>query len=292
MIKIILHKINNIKSKILMYVLRYYVGYCRIYSKKSVEKSAPLIISLTSYHKRFPTLFYTLESIFQQRTDLKYEVILVLSQEDIDIFGGLPTHIEEYQSRGLNLIVVEENLKSYKKAYYTAELGKPIITIDDDVYYPSWWLQRLMLEVNKTPNTVLAYRGHYILRKNGDFLKYKEWLKTSDNNYIIEPKYSFLPTGTSGVYYPVGALNGLNRSKDIFLKLCPHADDFWFKYLTVSNGFKAKRIVRKNIHFKVISCGESLFEINVAGGENDKQFKKILAHDSNFHQKLCNEMSI
>lgn len=288
----ILRKLNGVRYTILMYIFRFYMQYCRIYLKRNVERSAPLIISLTSYHKRFSTLFYTIESIFQQKTNVKFEVVLVLSQEDIDIFGGLPTYIEEYQSRGLNLIIVEENLKSYKKAYYTAELDKPIITIDDDVYYPSWWLQRLMLEVNKSPNTVLAYRGHYILGKNGDFLKYEEWLKTSDNNYIVEPKYSFLPTGTSGIYYPVGALNGLAKSKNIFLKLCPYADDFWFKYLTVNNGFKAKRIVRKNIHFKVISCGESLFEINVAGGENDKQFKKILAYDSNFCQKLCNEISI
>lgn len=288
----ILRKLNGVRYTILMYIFRFYMQYCRIYLKRNVERSAPLIISLTSYHKRFSTLFYTIESIFQQKTNVKFEVVLVLSQEDIDIFGGLPTYIEEYESRGLNLIIVEENLKSYKKAYYTAELDKPIITIDDDVYYPSWWLQRLMLEVNKSPNTVLAYRGHYILGKNGDFLKYEEWLKTSDNNYIVEPKYSFLPTGTSGIYYPVGALNGLAKSKNIFLKLCPYADDFWFKYLTVNNGFKAKRIVRKNIHFKVISCGESLFEINVAGGENDKQFKKILAYDSNFCQKLCNEISI
>lgn len=288
----ILRKLNGVRYTILMYIFRFYMQYCRIYLKRNVERSAPLIISLTSYHKRFSTLFYTIESIFQQKTNVKFEVVLVLSQEDIDIFGGLPTYIEEYESRGLNLIIVEENLKSYKKAYYTAELDKPIITIDDDVYYPSWWLQRLMLEVNKSPNTVLAYRGHYILGKNGDFLKYEEWLKTSDNNYIVEPKYSFLPTGTSGIYYPVGALNGLAKSKNIFLKLCPYADDFWFKYLTVNNGFKAKRIVRKNIHFKVISSGESLFEINVAGGENDKQFKKILAYDSNFCQKLCNEISI
>lgn len=254
-----------------------------ILSNTSLSNSEGVVISLTSYYKRFSTLYLTLESLFQQKTKYSFQVSLVISQEDISLYGGLPKNIEKYIERGLNLIIVEENLKSYKKAFYTLELNEPLITVDDDVYYPEWWLDNLLNQVEFYPDTVLAYRGHYILSDNDGFKKYESWLNESDNFYLDKGSYSFLPTGTSGVYYPAGALNGLNESKEYFLKLCPTTDDLWFKYLTTINGFKSKRIQRKNIHFIILGSDKGLCDINILGGGNDTQFNNLLDFSNEFY---------
>ena len=145
-----------------------------------------------------------------------------------------------------------------------------------------------MDESKKMPGTILAFRGHYILedKVTNKFKPYKEWLKKSDALYIDQANYKFLPTGTSGIFYPTGSLNGLKETKKKFLDICPHADDFWLKYICTINKYKAKRIGTKNIHFILMSKGESLFDINVEGGNNDIQFNKILDYSPSFYKIL------
>lgn len=284
--------LKKLINKIMPYFIKFYLYLCMILFKRSSIhgnlNTAQVVVTLTSYYKRFSTLKWTLQSLIQQRTTYNYRLILVLSKYDIEKYGKKPDYLADFEKRGLEVIIVEENLKSYKKAFYTYDLGLPLITADDDVYYPSWWLERLMDESKKMPETVLAFRGHYILvdKINNKFKPYKEWLKKSDKLYIDEANYSFLPTGTSGIFYPVGALNGLKETKNKFLDICPHADDFWFKYICTINKYKTKRITVKNIHFILMSKGESLFDINVEGGNNDIQFNKILDYSPIFHKIL------
>ena len=61
---------------------------------------------------------------------------------------------------------------------------KSIITVDDDVYYPSWWLKIMVDSALSNPNTVMAYRGHYIVNKNNRILTYMDWLNKSDKFLI------------------------------------------------------------------------------------------------------------
>ena len=58
-----------------------------------------------------------LESLFQQDYQEDYEIILYLSQEDIDKFGGMPIKVEELIERGLQVKIVDENIRSYKKVF-------------------------------------------------------------------------------------------------------------------------------------------------------------------------------
>ncbi|NWK74512.1 hypothetical protein HYG93_09455 [Acinetobacter sp. SwsAc6] len=285
-------KVSSIYNAMYVFAIKIYLLFCYFVIKRKIplsKEKADVIVSLTSYHKRFKSLKWTLESLMQQKTQYQYRLILILSQEDIKKYGKLPGYLSNFQKRGLELLIVEENLKSYKKAFYTYEMGAPLVTADDDIYYPLYWLQKIMEESVKTPNIILAYRGHYILNENNKILPYVEWMKWSEKNFYKEERYSFLPTGTSGVYYPIDSLKGLKESKENFLHICPHADDFWFKYLTVCNAFKARRISEKNIHFPIMNKGESLFEVNVGEGLNDIQFEKIFLKDLAFFRKIIEE---
>ncbi|MFX6505275.1 hypothetical protein ABTG29_12030 [Acinetobacter baumannii] len=65
------------------------------FSSKKVASDAPVIVSLTSYYKRFDIVYLVVESLFQQNYQGKYEIIFSISQEDIDKFGGMPKNIEK-----------------------------------------------------------------------------------------------------------------------------------------------------------------------------------------------------
>lgn len=278
---------KKLSKRWVLYTL--YVYY--LLSKRCVSENAPLIISLTSYHKRFDVVYLVIEAIFQQNTDVNFQVVLTIAQQDIDIYGGLPKNIDPLIKRGLQLRVVDENIKSYKKIYYIANENhrKAIITIDDDIYYPNWWLQSMLDAVKDCPDTVLAYRGHYILQNNQSLLDYKSWLEHSDDIYDNTPLFSFLPTGTSGVYYPVGSLNGLYDSKADFLNLCPCADDLWLKFICTENGIKGKRISVENLSFTELKSVDHLGRYNVAEGGNDVQFQNLMSHSTRFVSRILSD---
>ncbi|MDW5308329.1 hypothetical protein R7J43_19435, partial [Acinetobacter baumannii] len=61
------------------------------------------------------------------------------------------------------------------------------------------------------------------------------------------------------------------------------------KYITVMNGFKAKRILERNIHFMILKDGDSLMAINVDGGGNDIQFGKITNHSLEFLNRILSD---
>ena len=285
-------KVSSIYNAMYVFAIKIYLLFCYFVIKRKIplsKEKADVIVSLTSYHKRFKSLKWTLESLMQQKTQYQYRLILILSQEDIKKYGKLPGYLSNFQKRGLELLIVEENLKSYKKAFYTYEMGAPLVTADDDIYYPSWWLNGLIKSSVDFKNTVLAYRGHYILCENKKILKYADWMVWSNSNFIEKSSHRFLPTGTSGVFYPVDSLKGLKESKAHFLSICEHADDFWFKYLTCINGYRSKRLQEENLHFLTMSKGESLYDINVVGGGNDIQFNEILNFDTKFKKIILND---
>lgn len=292
MVEKIVNKLIYLCSYIFTYILAKLNISMPLDKMVSTVDKSDIIISFTSYWKRFETVHYTLESLFRQKTDINFSVVLVLSQEDIDKFGGLPTKIDRYLKYGLTLKIVKENLKSYKKAFYTYDLGKPIITVDDDIFYPSWWLSKFYTNIKKNPDIILAYRGHYIIFENCQILPYVEWCKISDKKYINIPNETFLPTGTSGVYYPKESLKGLAESKDIFTKICFEADDLWFKYICLKNGYLSMRLFDRNYQFISFDDGETLYEKNVLGGANDIQFQKIIQFDPLFLSSIKKNLNL
>ena len=58
-----------------------------------------------------------------------------------------------------------EDIKSYKKIYYTAKeyYDYRIVTADDDFFYPSTWLEELDDVHKKNPNTIVCHRSHRII---------------------------------------------------------------------------------------------------------------------------------
>lgn len=252
--------------------------------KLHTSENSNISISLTSYGKRIDKVFLTIESIFSQKGIELLSVTLWLSKKDIGK-NYLPPSLKRLERRGLRIKLVDENIKSYKKIYYEYIERKSnenaiIVTADDDVFYPPFWLKSMYLAHLKNKNSVICHRGHFIKAKMPkNFDSYVNWTETFETDYSpFCPQKSLLPTGVGGVMYPVQSLYGLDKQLGAFLEYCPTADDIWFKLTSLKNNFGAIRISNKNIHFlPVLSFNMKGLELhNINEGGNDTQFNRAL----------------
>jgi len=247
------------------------------FSSKALNKgNEGVVISLTTYGERINSVYLTIESLFNQKQPVN-KIYLWLSRQDTSE-GSLPRTLLRLQARGLTIKFVDENLYSYKKLIYTYEIEKTeveyIATADDDVYYPRKWLEKLLLVSKREKNkAVLCYRGKIIQFKAGKLDDYSDW-PTADNT--DNDKNKIMPTGVSGVLYPINSLKDVNQ-KNIFLDGFKTADDIWFKFITLKNGFQSRLITQNSVHFPPVISSingplKGLEVINVEGGMNTKIF--------------------
>lgn len=192
---------------------------------------APLLVSLTSYAKRFATLHLTLRGLLLQ--DMRADaVILWVDAED---FPQLPDAVLALRDLGLS-IRTTENLRSYKKLIpLLAERPEAfIVTADDDLYYPANWLSDLVETARHHPGEVVGHRCHRIRRSaDGQILSYEQWQKNIGGS-LSGP--DIFATGAGGVLYPPGALHRDTLRKDLFQLLAPTADDVWFYWMARRQG--------------------------------------------------------
>lgn len=246
---------------------------------KGIKKNNPrkLIISITSFPKRFNKLHLVLYSLLTQ-TLRPNKIILVLSKQEIEDERDIPDKILFLKKLGLDIKFVKENYKSYNKLIFTLKdfPNYNIVTVDDDIIYPKWFLEKLYIKHKKYSKDIICYRAH-LIKKEGDKLKpYLGWM-----NYDIKKFYqgiNLFPTGVSGVLYPQKSLSKEIFNSKVFLDICPLADDVWFKAMSLLNKINCRRIFEnKNIHFPILRSTQetALFKENVGLGKNDKQIKKV-----------------
>ena len=235
-----------------------------------------LVISLTSYGNKLQLLYLTIESLFRQ-TVKPNKIILWLDQTKYDTYESIPVALHKQEERGLEIRLCED-VRSYTKLV-PALLNYPdsiIISVDDDIIYPIDFIERLYRAYQKDSSKIYFYRGHYVLfNEDGTPRPYIEWVLKGAKGCDI---YNF-PTGVSGILYPPHCYHEDMTNKDLFLKLCPYADDVWFKAMTMLKGTLCEQIPTPHFDrlFIPLDIDEtsSLQSINVVRGGNDKQIKAV-----------------
>ncbi len=218
------------------------IGYYVLFKHKRHFKSAQeridhdlpgeLIISLTSYPKRYATLRPTLECLLSQ--EIKPDrVILWVAKEDAE---ALTPDIKALEEKGLDIRITATDLKVYNKLIpaLTEFPDAFIVTADDDIYYPPEWLGELIKYWDKLDSRIVCHRAH-IIKMNDDQLPapYNSWKwgaqAANDTDRIF-------PTGVGGVLYPPKSLP-LPETLDsaLFQKLAPGADDLWLYWMARKN---------------------------------------------------------
>ncbi|MEL7030006.1 MAG: hypothetical protein AAGL49_12555, partial [Pseudomonadota bacterium] len=114
-----------------------------------------LIVSLTSYPPRFPTLHLTLRSLSEQ--SIKPDrIILWIAESDRT---SLPSDIDALENIQIEFV---KDVRSFKKLVFAVERYPDsfIATADDDNYYLQDWLELLIRGWSKTAPTITCHRAH------------------------------------------------------------------------------------------------------------------------------------
>lgn len=243
---------------------------------KAHELPNSLVVSLTSYPKRYSTLDLTIKSLLDQEVKPN---LIVLWVTDKDLLQ-LPDKILRLQS---DIFCVKEcfrDIKSYKKIVPALELypSATIVTADDDVYYPPSWLGSLVTISQSSSDAIVCWRAHSPrYHEDGRLKPYKEW---EWNTALTNAGAGTLfPTGVGGVLYPPGSLSPKVADIDTFMSLAPHADDVWLFFMGHLAGSDYRR-VDGDFHLLTWpgSQSSSLMQQNVGKDENDLQIQALEKH--------------
>ena len=244
------------------------------FSNQKVNGDTPVVVSLTTYGKRLQVVYFTIESIGNGRIKPKR---LILWIQDEKQYLNLPKNLQRLRERGLE-IRLSRNYGSHTKYYpYVTEFATdnlPLVTADDDVFYPKYWLEGLYGAYLKNEEVVSCYRAHLMLLEDrGDRVApfYRWGMCVTD-----VPSYMHQATGVSGVIYPPKLLYALVDAGDVFLDLCPKADDIWLHVNAIRNGYKIKQIFKQDLHFRTIPFTQQggLIQQNAHEGLNTIQADK------------------
>jgi glycosyltransferase involved in cell wall biosynthesis len=280
-----LYKGVVVSTKLMDKEIKRFFNDILVSKKKFLDKleAKNLIVSFTSFPARMPFIEYTLFSLVQQSIR-PAKIVLWLSEEE---FGNkknsIPENIKKYFEFNFEIQFVKENYRSYNKLVFALGLYSDslIVTVDDDIYYKNDWLEMLYHTHSRFPKDIIAHRVHNISFKDKYIDVYRNW-----NGKERELSYLNFLTGVGGVLYPPGCLYFDVCKYDIFLNLCPYADDVWFyvmailqktKIRVVRGGYK-KLMVFDYIFKKASRRIPTLMQINVDNNQNDIQLKAVLEY--------------
>jgi hypothetical protein len=200
-----------------------------------------LIVSLTSYPGRFNTLHLTIKSVLDQSVKPD-QIILWVDKASI---GLLPAAVKELEGGLFTCRVCEDDLRSFNKIIPTL-LAHPdafIAIADDDIYYPDFWLERLIAAYDPKEPTIVYHRGHRIAyRPDGRLAPYSSWTRGVRDEDSLEPGTDVFPTGVGGVLYPPGSLPAIATDAGLLRQLSATCDDSWLYFMWRQTPWKAKRV--------------------------------------------------
>lgn len=246
------------------------------------QRRRQIIISLTTIPSRVDTVWITIESLLRQRFPPD-RIILWIAEDE---FKGipLPPRLLAQTRRGLEIRRCD-NLKSYKKFYYTM-LENPdayVVTVDDDVIYAESMLEEMVKTYKKNPGCVICNRSHMIRTHHGQISLYRKWKVFEDRSReerMQGPSYSNFFVGCGGTLFPVFLLDQRLFQKEVFLDIAPTGDDIWLNFICWVSGVKVKNTegILGFVIFMEEKSKNGLLLQNVGKRRNDIQMKAVLEY--------------
>ncbi|HQN64206.1 MAG TPA: hypothetical protein PLR90_01415 [Methylophilus sp.] len=243
-------------------------------SNRQVNGDTQVVVSLTTYGKRLQVVYLTIESIVSGCARPKR---LILWVQDEHQFLNLPKSLQRLRERGLE-IRLSKNYGSHTKYYpYIKEFAAdnlPLVTADDDVFYPQFWLEGLYQAYLKDDKVVSCYRAHLMLidEESNKVAPFYKWGMCNTD----VPSYMHHATGVAGIIYPPKLLHMLANAGDVFLELCPKGDDIWLHVNSIRNGYKIRQIFKNDLKLRTIpfTQQDGLIQQNAHEGLNTIQADK------------------
>lgn len=263
------------------------VHYLRVAPKKRhrCDEASDVIVSLTTFPERVGAAWITIESILRQSKP-PGRVVVVLAEEEFTN-EIVPSSITRLRSRGVEILWTSRNGRSYNKLIPTRQKyrNEPIVTVDDDVYYPRWMLSSLIEASEKHPDAVVGHRGWEVTVHDGQLLPYPDWPEAN----ATTPEALVFLTGVGGILYPPGILpESLLLDLHLATELCPTADDVWFWAVAQSSGVPRHCLGKLPLRL-IDSQGltRSLASVNWHEGQNDIQIAATVEYFGGLSQMVA-----
>ena len=239
-----------------------------------------LVISLTSYAARFPTLHLTLKSLLDQSVRPN-RIVLWMAHDDV---GRLPEEVRALAGETLEIRETED-LRNFKKILPSLKAfpGAFILICDDDSYYPDNWLERTVAAYDPQEPTIVCNRAHKVAyTPSGEVAPYRSWKRNWAHSSTATARTDILPTGNGGVLYPPGSLPPETNDLELIRQLSATSDDVWLYFMWRKAGWRAKRVPGPKREFLEWpdSQGQALWAFH-RGGKKDEHIRDMARHFGN-----------
>ncbi len=243
----------------------------RLTGRSLTEPDGP-VVSLTTYGTRSRRAYLAIESIAHGHL-LPSRLILWIDDEKL--FRDLPATICRLQKRGLEVKLCQ-NYGPHTKYYPFIEsevvFARPLVTADDDILYPRYWLKTLIEANRDYPGNVNCFWAHIMETDGSEIGRYANFEACGSTL----PNIRNIALGVMGVIYPPQFLTVLKRAGIGFQDCCPKADDLWLHVQALRAGFKVRQVLPRLPYFSFQSVPGSentaLSYQNVTYGDgNDRQ---------------------
>jgi hypothetical protein len=190
-----------------------------------------IIVSLTSYPDRLPTLARCLGPLLRQtvKTD---GILLWLAKDDfVGISQDLPASLLSLQEQGLEICWCEKTLYCHDKYWWTMQRypNATVITVDDDLIYRTTLVQTLLDQHFLYPQAVIANRTHLVTLDNaGEIAPYRQW-RFEQTDLCNEPRNDLFATNGAGTLFPPRIFDETVFDEDLVRKTALKSDDLWLK---------------------------------------------------------------
>ena len=248
---------------------------------------------MTTYGRRLKDVHVAIESIAMGMV-LPSRFMLYLDVEE-DVLH--PTEaLKRLKIRGLE-IHLAENLGPHTKVQWwiqnAPDFSRPHVVADDDIFYPRWWLKRILDAAQHEPTSVMAYRAHRMVLaddKKG-LTPYESWPPG-----IKGPSHLNFATCVSGVLFPPNFLEIMRNAGEGFRETCPRNDDLWLTFQSIEHSVGIGLVADESLHFDMIPGSQevALHSTNVFEQQNDVQlgqtflpstYATLAEHELSFQQQ-------
>lgn len=255
--------------------------YCR--KSKNVTQTE-IIVSLTSFPSRINEVWQVIE-IMKRQTYKPKKIFLWLSKEQFPLKNALPGSLLNQEDEMFSIKFVDNNIRSHKKYYYVSQScpNADVLLIDDDIYYPTDMIERMIAARRDNPNAIICQYG-YIIKydENNVLMQYNKWENVTQ--YSNDNKL-FFGSGGGTLFKPSELYKDLTN-QELFLQLTPTADDIWLNAMArLANVPIIMLKPALPLPVKIHGQKEALSKINVGLGKNDEQIKAV----SDYYKRSVNK---
>jgi len=250
---------------------------------KSRKKKEDVVVSLTSHPGRINTVSLCIETLINQ-TSIPQKILLWLSKDQFpQLEKNLPEELIKLEKEHFIFEIrwVDNDIAPHKKYFYTMKEYPdiPVIIVDDDAFYDSNLIEKLMKSYRAFPDCISAMRANLMTFEDRQkYRAYSGWIM--EYKMLLDtPSYQLVPTGVGGVLYPPKALPEEAFNYEAIMETCLYCDDLWLKVLSSHNGYRT--VVPRDFCLPRIipSTSETaLWRLNVNQNNNDTSMKSILEY--------------